>query len=240
MTRQPGSPGETPTPPEPVQPGGQDGGVTEADIDLGPWVGASPEESGPAAEFRREVAAVAREILVDVARRGVDIGCARRQRSGAEDRRDSGVEAVEPRQWDPWESTPLLLLRAASRLEARLGHGRRGRLERGDAVRRDLALVDAARPGGTSPGRLRRRLGLASASVSGLVRRCEARGLMARELSGSDGRTSRLTATAAGRAAMERASRAWRAADDQMVSGLTVPERDELRRLLRKAGRALG
>ncbi len=251
-------------------------GITEADIDLGPWIGASPEESGSGAEFRREVAAVAREVLVDLARRGVDIGRARRKRNGAEagggqveggvaegpdesaeGARGAGEEVargrgsagpMDPLPWEPRDNTPFLLVRAGARLEARLEVGRRRgpehvqshrRDSRGFGVRRDLALLEAARPGGTSPAGLRRRLGLASASVSGLVGRCESRGLVERRPLGSDRRTSRITLTASGLEAAACVVRSWQAADDALLSGLSMAERNELRRLLHKAARAL-
>lgn len=228
---------------EPDSPGRPRGpyGITEADIDLGPWVGAAEGETGPGAEFRREVDAVMRGLLVDMARAGVDIGRAAGGSPGSSPRRSRSPEpASELVVWGPRENTPLLLFRAADRMRDRLDGGRRAGRGRESVVRRDLLLLDASRPGGTSASRLQTRLRLPAASVSRLVQRCERRGLLERERLGNDRRALRITATAAGREVARQAAARWREADGALLATLAPSERDELRRLLRKAAGPAG
>lgn len=47
--------------------------VLPEDIDLGPWVGASPDDQTPDGDFRRAVAAVAREVLAAEANRRLGV-----------------------------------------------------------------------------------------------------------------------------------------------------------------------
>jgi len=77
-------------------------------------------------------------------------------------------------------------------------------------------------------------LGLEKSSVSGLVDRAEARGLLRRKASTDDGRAVRVVITKAGRTLAERGEREIAAALADLVADLSRTDRERLTELLAK------
>lgn len=103
-----------------------------------------------------------------------------------------------------------------------------------------LLLLSFTRHGRLPTMRLRDLLLVHGSSVTYLVDRLEAKGLARRAPSPDDGRVSLVCITDAGRAAVERASRALAAAEFGVVGGLDEAERDVLTEVLRPLREARG
>ncbi|MGD9696315.1 MAG: MarR family winged helix-turn-helix transcriptional regulator [Thermoleophilia bacterium] len=108
---------------------------------------------------------------------------------------------------------------------------------RGVARRHDVSIVQARLLGilrDREPGilALAEHLGLDKSSVTGLVDRAEARGLIERRPDPDDGRAIRVGLTADGRALAGTAEREVRAELQRLSAGLTEAQRDQLASLL--------
>lgn len=101
------------------------------------------------------------------------------------------------------------------------------------------ALVFALRDGERSPGQLASHLGVEPATVTKMVRRLEAGGLVETGASAIDRRSRIVRLTAAGERAAEAADEVWQRLEALTGAGLTPTQRRELQRLLAKASAAL-
>lgn len=193
----------------------------------------SPDSTdhSPAAELRRDVLDLAREL-------GVDLGNGSGGGSGGGSGNGSGGGDPEPRlarpdaSLDVRGSTPVALLRASRALAGALR--RRERSSEG----RGLLLLEVGRAGGIAAVRLGRALGIGPPALSSLLRRAARDGLIATR-SDAQGRIRHVRLTRAGRASAERAAASCGALDERLLDTMTAGERDDLRRLLRKARQAL-
>ena len=77
-------------------------------------------------------------------------------------------------------------------------------------------------------------LSLDPSQIVALVDELERRGLVTRETDPHDRRSKGIAATAAGRTLYTAAKKIVRTAEDQSLSGLSVPEREQLRSLLQR------
>lgn len=193
-------------------------------IDVGPWVGADPDDQSPGADFRREVA----RLMKDVLGRG-----SKQEEAGA---------ALSPGHFDVRAETPALLLAAVGALNRRMARqrGRRRRARMDERAVRDLLLVEIARRTETSPLLLRRALGLSRSTLSRALARAGADGLLTRRRHPADGRTWLLSLTDPGLREAAEVVDVWRSADEALLAELTPAERETLRRLLRATRRSLG
>ncbi|MBV0911112.1 MarR family winged helix-turn-helix transcriptional regulator [Anianabacter salinae] len=96
------------------------------------------------------------------------------------------------------------------------------------------ALWTVARHPGIDQATLAGEIAYDRATIGGVVDRLEAKGLLARQVSDRDRRARVLTVTDNGRAVLERAHPAVVALQDDILAGLTAPERETLLDLLRK------
>ena len=226
------------------------------------WVGADPDDRSEDARFRREVAALTREVMLA---RGATpdavppISRTHGKNDPAVVRLSSTnpaavpTSATDPGQvpasatanlevsrspgyFDIHSSTPYLLALA----------GRTVLFEAGSTgsptgvATTDLVLLTVARsPRGSTTTQLATTLGVPPSTVSMAAGRLVDRGWVVRQRSSRDRRRTLLVATATGRQAAERAAAVWRHADDRLLDGMTLTERDELCRLLRRAVSAL-
>lgn len=175
-----------------------------------PRIGAPDWDQSSGADFRRQVADLLREVQEQF-------------RGGAEREREPAES------FDIRPGTPFLVFKVARLLTA---HLERRPLN-------DLVLLEIARAERALTYRLRRRFRIPGASLTGLIQRLEADGLVTRRRQERDHRHRLVSITAAGRRAATARVDRWRRADDALLQGLTPAERDELRRLLRKAATAL-
>lgn len=211
------------------------------------WVGADPDDMSEDARFRREVAALAREVMLargaDPATLPLSDGAPPVEQHGGLESPDGpdaadapGVPGVAPSYFDIHGTAPRLLVEAARAVERAMG----GSGSPTGVATTDLVLLTIARsPNGVTVKRLAVALTLPSSTVSTAVGRLTEQGLVVRRRSVRDRRQSLLRITDRGGMAAERAAAAWRQADDRLLDGLTVPERDELCRLLRRVVSAL-
>jgi MarR family transcriptional regulator, organic hydroperoxide resistance regulator len=101
------------------------------------------------------------------------------------------------------------------------------------------ALLFALRSGERSPGQLAASLGVEPATVTKMVRRLEAAGLVASGASAVDRRSRIVRLTSAGERAAAAADQVWHRLEELTGDGLTIPQRKELQRLLAKASAGL-
>lgn len=101
------------------------------------------------------------------------------------------------------------------------------------------ALVFALRDGERSPGQLATHLGVEPATVTKMVRRLEAAGLVETGASEVDRRSRTVRLTTAGREAAAAADEVWQRLEALTVDALTPTQRRELQRLLAKASAGL-
>ena len=101
------------------------------------------------------------------------------------------------------------------------------------------ALVFALRDGERSPGQLATSLGVEPATVTKMVRRLEAAGLVESGASQVDRRSRIVRLTAAGERAATAADQVWERLEALTTDGLTRAQRRELQRLLAKASAGL-
>ena len=219
------------------------------------WVGADPDDMSEDARFRRQVAALTREVMLAhgaASDAAPPTSRTRAVRDAAPDPHgtDPALHAPDhtpgtggpperlraPDDSDIHSSTPYLLALAGRALLARV---ERAGSPTGVATT-DLVLMTVARSrGGATMTQLVNALGLQPSTVSMAARRLVDRGWVDRRPSSRDRRRVILVATETGREAAERAAATWRHADDRLLDGLTLTERDELCRLLRRAVSAL-
>jgi DNA-binding MarR family transcriptional regulator len=230
--------GSQPTPPQAAPPQPQPTPPSEPP----PWLRMPPEEDeSPMAQFRRDVLELAREV--EAAHR--KDGAAREGDSGGGTSSESltfGPAPVPPESLDVRATTPFLMVRARRALRHRLEAGLRAGGPGPDGSRdgRALVLVEIGRSdGGAAPRKVAQSLGIRGSSLSRVVRRAERDGLVRRRPHRWGGRTSLLELTPEGRRVASRAASAVREADRALLRTLSADERDELRRLLRRAARAL-
>lgn len=222
---------EAPESPEsPESPGSQESGAS-AEVPL--WLQMPPDtDHSDSAELKRDVIDLVRELgLVDglVGRSGS---------SGDEAAGGSRLCAAPVPQLDLRASTPYRLTVAARALWRATAAGRGGRGSAEVSESRDLLLLEVGAAGVAYPFRVAARLRITRAALSKLVGRAERDGLIRRRRR-RDRRGVVLELTAEGRWAAAAAASAWRSADERLLKRLTAGERDELRRLLRKAMQAL-
>lgn len=188
-----------------------------------PWLQMpSPEDDSPMAQLRREVLEIAHEVEA-----------AHRPPTLSEDGHTFGAPPTPPESLDVRATTPFLIVRARRML--------RHRIETQLVMRdgRALVLLEIGRSDGSVPSKVARSLGIRLASLSRIVKGAERDGLVRRRAHHHDSRTSLLELTVQGRRLATSAAAAVREADRVLLSNLTADERDELRRLLRKATGAL-
>lgn len=101
------------------------------------------------------------------------------------------------------------------------------------------ALVFALREGERSPGQLASSLGIEPATVTKMVRRLEAGGLVATGASTVDRRSRIVRLTPAGERAAAAADQVWHRLEALTTGALTAAQRHELQRLLAKASAGL-
>ncbi|MGK7312276.1 MAG: MarR family winged helix-turn-helix transcriptional regulator [Candidatus Longimicrobiales bacterium M2_2A_002] len=102
-----------------------------------------------------------------------------------------------------------------------------------------LLLAIARSHDGVTTGALTRAFGVPPSTVSSAVNGLVEQNLVERRPNPSDRRRQLAGATAAGRLRAERVAARWRYVDDRLLGGLSLYERDELARLLRRAAAAL-
>lgn len=101
------------------------------------------------------------------------------------------------------------------------------------------ALLFALRDGERSPGQLASGLGVEPATVTKMVRRLEAGGLVETGISAVDRRARIVRLTAAGARAAAAADDVWQRLEALTTDALTPSQRRELQRLLAKASAGL-
>jgi MarR family transcriptional regulator, lower aerobic nicotinate degradation pathway regulator len=94
-----------------------------------------------------------------------------------------------------------------------------------------LRMIGVLRDRRPTMQELAQHLGLTKSSLSGLVDRAEARGLVRRTGDATDGRTVRVELTRRGHSAAARVTATVNAHVDQLLVELTAPQRDQLTRL---------
>ncbi|ARC38276.1 MarR family transcriptional regulator [Paracoccus yeei] len=112
-------------------------------------------------------------------------------------------------------------------------HGANAALEAAGlrTVSMSVLLTITERPG-VSAAEICRSLRMQRANIVAVLAELESRGLFLREADPEDNRVQRLFPTAKGREEAQRMLGLIRAHEDQMLAGLTLAERDELRRML--------
>lgn len=192
------------------------------------------------AELRRDVLDVARELGIDLEGdgwagtaapgAGPGAGSGAALDTGSKGGRGGGAAGRPRTGLDLRGSTPFRLARAARALARAL----RGA---GDPAR-GLLLMEVGR-GARWQSRISERLGIEPSALSQLVATAVARRLIRRRRDEGDRRRWVLELTEAGRREAEAVAARWRAVDERLLKRMTAAERDELRRLLRKAAVAL-
>lgn len=180
------------------------------------------EDDSAMAQLRRDVLEIAREVEAD-----------HRPTTTAPDQLTFGASPTPPESLDVRATTPFLMVRARRAL--------RRRLETETMTRdgRAFALLEIGRSDGAAPRNVARSLGIRTASLSPTVERAERDGLVRRRPHHHHARSCLLELTPEGRRVAASAAAAVREADRALLAGLSVDERDELRRLLGKAHAAL-
>ena len=112
-------------------------------------------------------------------------------------------------------------------------HGANAALEAAGlrTVSMSVLLTLTERPG-VSAAEICRSLRMQRANIVAVLAELESRGLFLREADPEDNRVQRLFPTAKGREEAQRMLGLIRAHEDRMLAGLTLAERDELRRML--------
>ena len=95
-------------------------------------------------------------------------------------------------------------------------------------------LRRSGEPFALRPTELYRAMMISSGGLTDRLNRLEAKGLVRRRESDEDKRSLMVELTAKGRSTIEAAFREDMAAENELVAGLTAPERNELARLLEK------
>lgn len=197
--------------------------VRNEEPDRPPWLQMpSDEDDSPMAQFRREILELAREVEAE-----------HRPATPSPGGLTFGAPPTPPENLDVRATTPFLIVRARRTL--------RHRLEAETSMRdgRALVLLEIGRSDGSAPRNIARSLGIRMTSLSRVVKRAERDGLVRRRLHHYDARTCLLELTPEGRRTAVSAAAVVREADRALLRGLSADERDELRRLLRRAAAAL-
>ncbi len=227
------------------------------------WVGADPDDTSPEADFRREVAAVTRRVLLARGADPADVPPLERtvSRSGhpgaalGADVGDGGEPSVvdgsgrgtpastgagpatQPPDYYDIRSTASFALAAAFRAV-------RSAVESADTATGSMAagltlLAIARSSRGVTLARLVKSGELAQSTASTIVARLVEDGLVARRRHPADRRRWVFQATPVGLQEAERLAVIWRHLDHRFVAALSVTECEELTRLLRRAGATL-
>lgn len=93
---------------------------------------------------------------------------------------------------------------------------------------------------GRAMGDLAAELGVQAPTVTKMISRLAAGGLVLRRQEPSDGRQARVFLTEAGRERAERIDRVWKALDRQTLAGLDAKDRKRLKKLLKRVRDNLG
>ena len=205
------------------------------------WVGADPDDESEDGRFRRRLAAIAREVMLAHGTDDDELPPVQRGRradsSGpGSDGHGSGAGSPSASALDVGDTTVVAIEDAARAVRGALGGGT-GTMGSSTADRLLLAIV-RSRAGATT-GALARTVGVPASTVSTVVSGLADDGLVERRLLPSDRRRRLAVATASGEARAERVAARWRHVDERLLAGLSIYERDELARLLRRAAAAL-
>lgn len=103
----------------------------------------------------------------------------------------------------------------------------------------DLLLIELARQDGATQSELVERLEVDPSTITKVLARMEAGGLVVRRRDPDDARVVRVSLTDRGRALVEPVLDAWSVTEARMTSGLTGDELEFLRRLLARLRRNL-
>lgn len=107
--------------------------------------------------------------------------------------------------------------------------------EHGLHVGQEMVLLELWEEDGLRGGELAARLGVEPPTVTKMLRRLEACGLVQRRPDPADARSFRVFVTRQGRTLEDAVARCWRVADERLVAGMSAEEAAELRRLLIRA-----
>ena len=113
-------------------------------------------------------------------------------------------------------------------------------VEVGLHVGQEMVLIELWQNDGLRGGELACRLGVEPPTVTKMLRRLEAMGLIERRPDPADARSFRVYLTGSGRALEEPVLRCWERAEERTFAGLDSAERREFGRLLAKVRAGLG
>lgn len=104
--------------------------------------------------------------------------------------------------------------------------------EHGLHVGQEMVLVELWQEDGLRGGELAARLGVEPPTITKMLRRLEACGLVERRPDPADARSFRVCLTARGRALEEPVARCWEVAEERLMAGLSADERRVFHELL--------
>ena len=129
------------------------------------------------------------------------------------------------------KSVTFRLLQAAKAQRARAGtHLMRAGLHPGQ----ELVLKVLADSDGRTMSQLALALGVQPPTVTKMVTRLSAQGLVRRQISDTDGRLARVFLTDEGRDRIEAVDKAWKRLEKEAIAGLDDKDRTRLKKLLRQ------
>ncbi|WP_430511060.1 MarR family winged helix-turn-helix transcriptional regulator [Pannonibacter phragmitetus] len=129
------------------------------------------------------------------------------------------------------KSVTFRLLQAAKAQRARAGtHLMRAGLHPGQ----ELVLKVLADSDGRTMSQLALALGVQPPTVTKMVTRLSAQGLVRRQISDTDGRLARVFLTDEGRDRIEAVDKAWKRLEKEAIAGLDDKDRKRLKKLLRQ------
>lgn len=198
------------------------------------WLKTPEWDRSPHAEFRREVEALAREVMQGREGPGGDAAGSTPLGDDSSATLDDDSSAT----LDVTGGTPFRVFQLARALTAALDRGGEGGGPM--SVAEDLVLLEVARRPATTARRLQRRLHIPRSTASSLIARLVDRGLLRRRPAPYDRRVRLLAPTDAGRRAARATADRWERVDAGLLRGaLSAGQRDALRRLARLAHRGL-
>jgi len=104
--------------------------------------------------------------------------------------------------------------------------------EHGLHVGQEMVLIELWQEDGLRGGDLAERLGVEHPTITKMLRRLEACGLVEREADPEDARSLRVYLTGRGRALEQPILRCWERAEQKVLAGMDARDRQTLRRLL--------
>jgi MarR family 2-MHQ and catechol resistance regulon transcriptional repressor len=151
------------------------------------------------------------------------------------------VEEVAPREWSPSQETALRLWIALARCYATYSKAVSCKVQEYGLTTPQFGIIEALHHlGPLSLGELADKLLVTGGNVTYVMDRLEEQGLVVRERSPTDRRIVQAKLTARGQELISKVFPGHAAYIEELAGHLEPGEREELRRLLKKLGRAVG